>query len=119
MSMFLPAALTAGADTPWVPLGPGRAFKPIRFLRDDRGYVALMSVEPGATVGDQRVVCCPKLSADADVLPLVGADRAMRRRLGARRVLGSAGGADKSLVAHGVLRNQSTRLRADRPCSSQ
>lgn len=47
MPMFLPAALTAEADTPWVPLGPGRAFKPIRFLRDDRGYVALMSVEPG------------------------------------------------------------------------
>jgi anti-sigma factor ChrR (cupin superfamily) len=53
-SVFLPASLTADTDTPWVPLGPGRAFKPIRFLRDDRGYVALMSVEPGHGIPPHR-----------------------------------------------------------------
>jgi 2,4'-dihydroxyacetophenone dioxygenase len=54
MSTLSLAALTAEADTPWVPLGPGRAFKPIRFLRDDRGYVALMSVEPGFGIPPHR-----------------------------------------------------------------
>lgn len=49
-----PAALTASTDTPWVPLGPGRAFKPIRFMRDDRGYVALMSVAPGTVIPPHR-----------------------------------------------------------------
>jgi 2,4'-dihydroxyacetophenone dioxygenase len=45
-----PAHLTAADDTPWVPLGPGRAFKPIRFQRNDAGYVALMRVDPGIAI---------------------------------------------------------------------
>lgn len=49
-----PASLTADADTPWIPLGPGRAFKPIRFMKGDRGYVALMSVDPGTTIPPHR-----------------------------------------------------------------
>lgn len=49
-----PARLTRSVDTPWVPLGPGRAFKPIRFLSNDRGYVALMRVDPGTVIPPHR-----------------------------------------------------------------
>jgi 2,4'-dihydroxyacetophenone dioxygenase len=34
----------------WVPLGPGIAFKPLRFYDDDSGYQLLLRVEPGAVV---------------------------------------------------------------------
>lgn len=50
----LPASLTAAADTPWVPLSPGRSFKPIRFFSEDRGYVALMRVEAGVAIPPHR-----------------------------------------------------------------
>jgi len=49
-----PARATADADTPWVPLGEGRAFKPIRFMSRDRGYVALMRVDPGTVIPPHR-----------------------------------------------------------------
>lgn len=48
------ARLTAAKDTPWVPLSEGRAFKPIRFLSDDRGYVALMRVDVGTAIPPHR-----------------------------------------------------------------
>lgn len=49
-----PARTTAKDDAPWVPLSEGRAFKPIRFLADDRGYVALMRVDPGTVIPPHR-----------------------------------------------------------------
>jgi hypothetical protein len=30
------------ASLPWIPLGPGESFKPLRFYRDDRGRVLLL-----------------------------------------------------------------------------
>jgi quercetin dioxygenase-like cupin family protein len=35
---------------PWVPLGPGESFKPLRFLSGDRGRVLLLKLEPGVVV---------------------------------------------------------------------
>lgn len=35
---------------PWIPLGPGESFKPLRFLPDDRGRVLLLRLEPGTLV---------------------------------------------------------------------
>jgi 2,4'-dihydroxyacetophenone dioxygenase len=34
---------------PWIPLGPGQSFKPLRFLPDD-GRVLLLRLEPGTVV---------------------------------------------------------------------
>lgn len=48
------ARVTADTATPWVPLSEGRAFKPIRFLSEDRGYVALMRVDPGTAIPPHR-----------------------------------------------------------------
>lgn len=46
--------VTRDTDTQWVPLGPGRMMKPIRFLSGDRGYVALMHVDPGTVIPRHR-----------------------------------------------------------------
>ena len=35
---------------PWVPLGPGESFKPLRFLQQERGRVLLLRLEPGSLV---------------------------------------------------------------------
>jgi 2,4'-dihydroxyacetophenone dioxygenase len=35
---------------PWIPLGPGESFKPLRFLSGDRGRVLLLRLEPGTLV---------------------------------------------------------------------
>jgi quercetin dioxygenase-like cupin family protein len=35
---------------PWIPLGPGESFKPLRFLSEDRGRVLLLRLEPGTLV---------------------------------------------------------------------
>ncbi len=35
---------------PWVPLGPGESFKPLRFLPDERGRALLLRLEPGVVV---------------------------------------------------------------------
>ena len=40
--------LLTTADMPWIPTGPGKSFRPIRFDRD--GWTELMRVEPGALV---------------------------------------------------------------------
>jgi len=39
---------------PWIPLGPGESFKPLRFLPNDRGRVLLLRVEPGTVIGRHR-----------------------------------------------------------------
>lgn len=35
---------------PWIPLGPGEAFKPLRFLAHDDGRVLLLRLKPGTVV---------------------------------------------------------------------
>ena len=47
---FVPARAIPHRTVPWVPLGDGRSFKPLRFLRDDRGFVELLRLEPGVAI---------------------------------------------------------------------
>src|ERR1044072_3629487 len=47
---FVPARAIPHRTVPWVPLGAGRSFKPLRFLRDDRGFVELLRLEPGVAI---------------------------------------------------------------------
>jgi 2,4'-dihydroxyacetophenone dioxygenase len=47
---FLPARLLAQSDAPWVPLSAGKSFKPLRFFADNRGFVELLRLEPGASI---------------------------------------------------------------------
>lgn len=51
---FLPARALARGTVPWVPLSPGKSFKPLRFLRDDRGFVELLRLQPGETMALHR-----------------------------------------------------------------
>jgi 2,4'-dihydroxyacetophenone dioxygenase len=45
------ASLPLDPETiPWIPLGPGESFKPLRFLSGDRGRVLLLRLEPGTVV---------------------------------------------------------------------
>jgi quercetin dioxygenase-like cupin family protein len=41
-------------EIPWIPLGPGESFKPLRFLSDDRGRALLLRLEPGIVVPKHR-----------------------------------------------------------------
>ena len=47
---FLPARAVAHGTVPWVPLSPGKAFKPLRFLREDRGFVELLRLDRGEAI---------------------------------------------------------------------
>ena len=42
------------ATIPWIPLGSGESFKPLRFLSNDRGRVLLLRLEPGVVVPRHR-----------------------------------------------------------------
>ena len=50
MTSYLPARAVGHGTVPWVPLSPGKAFKPLRFLRDDRGFVELLRLDPGEEI---------------------------------------------------------------------
>jgi 2,4'-dihydroxyacetophenone dioxygenase len=39
---------------PWIPLGPGESFKPLRFLAHEGGRVLLLRLEPGTLVPKHR-----------------------------------------------------------------
>ncbi|HEX7678807.1 MAG TPA: 2,4'-dihydroxyacetophenone dioxygenase family protein [Thermoanaerobaculia bacterium] len=39
---------------PWIPLGPGESFKPLRFLSNDRGRVLLLRLDAGTVVPRHR-----------------------------------------------------------------
>jgi 2,4'-dihydroxyacetophenone dioxygenase len=39
---------------PWIPLGPGESFKPLRFMTNDRGRVLLLRLDPGTIVPRHR-----------------------------------------------------------------
>ncbi len=47
---LLPARAIGHGTVPWVPLSPGKSFKPLRFLRDDRGFVELLRLDPGEAI---------------------------------------------------------------------
>jgi len=48
------ARLARSDAVPWVPLGPDKAFKPLRFLAGDRGFVELLRLEPGSVIPRHR-----------------------------------------------------------------
>lgn len=48
------AGAALGADGPWIPEGPGKWSRPLRFLKHDRGWVELMRLEPGTKLGLHR-----------------------------------------------------------------
>ena len=50
---FASQALATDAS-PWIPLGPGESFKPLRFLPRNRGRVLLLRLEPGTVVPRHR-----------------------------------------------------------------
>jgi len=50
LSTYLPARHVAPDSLPWVPLSAGKAFKPLRFLSDDRGFVELLRLDPGEVI---------------------------------------------------------------------
>src|ERR1700682_744084 len=39
---------------PWIPLGAGESFKPLRFFKNDRGRALLLRLEPGTVVPRHR-----------------------------------------------------------------
>ena len=45
---FLPARIAAAKHTPWIPMSPEKSWKPLRFLKDGRGFVELLRMRPGA-----------------------------------------------------------------------
>lgn len=47
-------AFAPAAAIPWVPLSEGKAFKPLRFLAGDRGFVELLKLEPGQAIPRHR-----------------------------------------------------------------
>jgi 2,4'-dihydroxyacetophenone dioxygenase len=51
---LLPARAVARGTVPWVPLSAGKSFKPLRFLRDDRGFVELLRLQPGEAIALHR-----------------------------------------------------------------
>jgi quercetin dioxygenase-like cupin family protein len=53
-----PQTLLDTAALPWIPLGEGESFKPIRFLAEDRGRILLLRVEPGTVIKKHRHSGC-------------------------------------------------------------
>ena len=47
---FLPARNVDPNAIPWIALGEGKSFKPLRFFRDDRGFAELLRIEPGTVI---------------------------------------------------------------------
>jgi 2,4'-dihydroxyacetophenone dioxygenase len=50
LPVFLPARTLAVGAIPWVPLSGRKSFKPLRFLRSNRGFVELLRLEPGEAI---------------------------------------------------------------------
>jgi quercetin dioxygenase-like cupin family protein len=50
MPPALPQHLALATTLPWVPLGEGKAFKPLAFFADDRGFVELLRLDPGVAI---------------------------------------------------------------------
>jgi quercetin dioxygenase-like cupin family protein len=54
IAMNYNSQLLDAASIPWIPLGPGESFKPLRFLSNDRGRVLLLRLDPGTVVPRHR-----------------------------------------------------------------
>ncbi len=54
MDFSFKALLTVADSVPWIPLGEGESFKPLRFLGGNRGRVLLLRLEPGCVVPPHR-----------------------------------------------------------------
>ena len=54
MEFAFGSLLTEAGSLPWIPLGPGESFKPLRFLAGNRGRVLLLRLEPGSVVPPHR-----------------------------------------------------------------
>lgn len=55
VALVYPAArVTHPDDLAWTPLADGLSFKPLRFLRDNRGWTALLRLEPGTMIPPHR-----------------------------------------------------------------
>ncbi len=51
----VPPQVRVGADSaPWVPLSDGKAFQPLLFLDDNRGFVELLRLAPGEAIARHR-----------------------------------------------------------------
>ncbi len=55
-AQIIPAFVSqvAAGSIPWVALGRGKSFKPLRFMRGDRGFVELLRLEPGEAIARHR-----------------------------------------------------------------
>lgn len=47
---FPPARYSRNTELPWIPAAPGKASQPLRFFRDDRGFVELLRMQPGTVM---------------------------------------------------------------------
>lgn len=47
---FMPARNLNPELIPWIPLGEGKSFKPLRFFSDNRGFAELLRIEPGTVI---------------------------------------------------------------------
>lgn len=48
---YLPARFHTSAALPWIPSTmPGKSAKPLRFFKDDRGFVELLRMDPGVVM---------------------------------------------------------------------
>ncbi|MCB1051014.1 MAG: anti-sigma factor [Acidobacteria bacterium] len=53
-----PQTWVASEALPWIPLGPGKAFKPLMFLPENTGFVELLRLEPGQEIAWHRHTGC-------------------------------------------------------------
>jgi len=49
-TIFTPARNIDPNAIPWIPLGEGKSFKPLRFFNDDRGFAELLRIDPGTVI---------------------------------------------------------------------
>ena len=66
---FEPARPLDTDGMPWIPTGPGKSFRPLRFAAD--GWSELMRLEPGSAVAVHRHAWCTSRSSappDAQIL---------------------------------------------------
>ena len=51
LGAFLPARIASASQVPWIPADtPGKWSRPLRFLRDNRGFVELLRMDPGVVM---------------------------------------------------------------------
>jgi 2,4'-dihydroxyacetophenone dioxygenase len=63
---FEPARPLDTDGMPWIPTGPGKSFRPLRFAAD--GWSELMRLEPGSAVGDEPCVVYIKVTGAIEYL---------------------------------------------------